>query len=357
MRAWLLLLTVLATLLTLVQVASTENSSEPFSSQTPPDAISLPFEKVSDNRNIFSIEGATSFPFIGKHSEIWNKLIVNSSKDQLHSVVPSIINNNQLTVNKRYKQIVKMAANKIYKHPSLIKNRKDNNKKSNTSAILFEKLSKFPLKEFLPKNNHLTEVQLHREWITEKKKRRLHRKKFRQKLLKPSIKESARSQTIIYSGLNNNLLDMNLIKDTSSERTTNAVYQTDDFQQLDSKYALQTAQTSSEPRLHNSSSVIDFRISREGQNVKNAKSARKVFSDRKLSLKRYERPLKEVKSELNPKVQNEIKKSLLSLLKIDRPPVIDRSKIVIPKIMTQLYARKKYLDWNYVARSFTHKRK
>lgn len=350
MRAWLLVFIVLATLLTLVQVASTENSVAPLSSRSPPVATLSSFEKLSNTRNIFPIESATAFPSIEEHSEKWIKLVVNTAKEKVNSVVPSEINNNQLIVNKPNQHIVEMSSNNIYRHPFVIKN-----KRSNDSLSLFEKLGKFPMNKFLIKSSHISQVRHHKKWIIEKKKQRQHRRHFHKKILKASFKESAKIKTNIYAGLNNNHLDMSLIKHTSiAKRTT-----PESFEKLDHENVEQTTHTSSVSRLDNSSSVIDFRISKDNKHDKSIKGGKKVFSGTKLSHNKYDKHLEKEKekSELNPNVQNEIKKSLLSLLKMDRPPVIDRSKIVIPKIMTQLYARKKYFDWNYVARSFTHKRK
>lgn len=61
--------------------------------------------------------------------------------------------------------------------------------------------------------------------------------------------------------------------------------------------------------------------------------------------------------ELDLIVLEEIKQLLLSLLKVDRPPKIDRSKVFIPEFMTKLYHDKENLNWNYVARCFSHKGK
>lgn len=57
---------------------------------------------------------------------------------------------------------------------------------------------------------------------------------------------------------------------------------------------------------------------------------------------------------LDENMENALKKQLLSMLEIEEPPVIDRSKIVIPKFLMDLYNNKRHLDVNYVARSFTH---
>lgn len=58
--------------------------------------------------------------------------------------------------------------------------------------------------------------------------------------------------------------------------------------------------------------------------------------------------------EYQRQLQDELKKSLLLSLSMKESPVIDRSKVVIPRIMTELYFNMKNKKWDYVVRSFTH---
>lgn len=336
MHAWLLLLVVLATSSTLVQVASTEGPLEPLSPLSSPGTASSVSQRNSSNSGSTpgkSVESTRDLALRAVKGFDWGLVRKNVSK----SIAVSSANN-QLTLNKRYPRRVKMSSNEVKKQLSNVYTKATD---SNRNPLVKKRKSavKSSLKESDRKRN--SEVQMYRKWNVERRRRRLHRRHRLSKSLNPSSEEIAKPRIMEHSKYASDPLEISFTERSSRKRTLAPAFWENNTQSFYAKTVLATAPPS----------VIDFEYSKDSKRTR----SRKVVGDPKSRHSNSEQT--ESKTELSTKVQSEVKRSLLSLLKMDRPPVIDRSKIVIPEIMTQLYARKNSLDWNYVARSFTHKRK
>lgn len=334
MHAWLLLLVVLATSSTLVQVASTEDPSEPLSPLPSVGTLTSVFHKNSSN--IRSIPGRSVESTIDSSLGVVKGFDWSLVKRKVNKSSVVLSANNQLTLNKRYSRRVKMSSNEV-KHQFANVYIKAGDSNRNPLVKKRESAVKSSLKE----NYENSEVQTYRRWNVERRRRRLHRRHRHSKSLHPSGEEIVKTRTMGHSKYASDSLDISFTEQSSHERTSTPAFWENDTQSFYAKTVLATAPPS----------VIDFQYLKDSKRTK----SRKVVDA--LKSRHLTSEITEVKTELSTNVQNEVKKSLLSLLKMDRPPVIDRSKIVIPEIMTQLYARKNSLDWNYVARSFTHKRK
>lgn len=323
MHAWLLLLAVLATSSPLVQVASTENPLQPLSPLSSRTSVSLSFDTNSGSTNPIPGESVDS--------------LIEPTKQKVNKSSVVLSASNQLTVYKRYPRRVKMSSEEVRERFSDESGRASD--RSGNALVVRRSV----LKSSLIENSVNSEVQSYRKWKVEKRRRRLLRRRQHSKPMSPSGEEIVKSRTVKHAKHASDSLDLSVTEQRALERTSTPTNWARDNQsnQPNAKDALAAAP----------SSVIEFRYLKDKKGAK----SRKAVDD--LRSKQLESETGEMKTELSTNVQNQVKKSLLSLLKMDRPPVIDRSKIVIPEIMTQLYARKKNLDWNYVARSFTHKRK
>lgn len=327
MRAWHLLLAVLATLSSPVQVASTEDSL-----LSPSNTTQLNTNRLSNDSAVIVYVSMNAGLMESKHLNGKAEKEKEKEKERTESVKFSE-QQQEFTVNKRYrKNSIEMPLNATRRQIVPVNSKENDVKRLTTPSM---EIQSFTMKSSLNKNRNYSGMQRsHRNWIYEEKKRRYFNRHHHKRLLKLANRRKVK-YPVAHISKEKALATPDLQMSINQQITSQNVSSSDIY-------------TSSKHQLHNTPSVIDLHASKAEKDNVIQKSAQTG---------KYERNEPHNGAMANLNVQNEIKKSLLSLLNMERPPVIDRSKIVIPKFMTQLYAQKKYQDWNYVARSFTHKRK
>ncbi|XP_046812156.1 protein decapentaplegic [Lucilia cuprina] len=366
MRAWLLLLAVLATFLTIVQVASTEDNNissrfitaiQPINkdlnhttttkttaiSQKPSSTTAL--TKLVDFSNVFintEQENIDKTIVYKPHKSDSDNIQITESEEQVQNNNNNNNNhNNQIDTNKNIiieiknieeiEQINDLENEVIEKNHKNLKQNKKSNKNHNKMALKESEIEQ-------QKNQKTTQhkQQIHREEDTKlnnesssSSKHQQHHHKHHQQQHKsqPASQQHHHTQQTTFSD--------NLTSAAASSSTTKTTSQTT------STHLNEEVNSSSSP---SSSSTMDLDVS-ISQNDDGAISVEsqqpqvdavipdegpRTFSNQEIIAE---------KVKPDPSTLVEIENSLLSLFNMKRPPKIDRSKIVIPEAMKQLYAQ------------------
>lgn len=315
MRAWLLLLAVLATFQTIVQVASTEDISSRFIAAIAPTAAATTTTAII-NINTKATKTTTA---LAKAFKPFNELLLHNNNNNNSS--DSDNNNNK----KKRKNIKKSAEfkvqfNEVHKSTTTTTTRTDqleNSKNSkNQSNNKHQKHNKLTNNKH--KSNNINSSNSNKQQSAMASKE-LHKK--------PSTTTATRTRE---SPAQSAITDVFRVSPPASAPNTNNITSNTATSSLDSTSATTTTTTTLTSSSSSSETVLgEFEVPGIADAI--------IVEDEPATYSNKD--IIKDKAKPDPSTLVEIENSLLSLFNMKRPPKIDRSKIIIPEAMKKLYAQ------------------